>query len=132
MSATLRSLADGADLLLTGQSCEQLASSVAEYYNIPLATLHYNPIRAKSASWQEVAYEWGYWLLSKKLEDAQRRELGLPKATGPAARRIAERGSLEIQAYDEVFPWRPSSNGRDSTANGLCRRADAGTADRCR
>ena len=48
------------------------------------------------------------WLVSrgvKKAEDAQRRELGLPKATGPAPRRIAERGSLEIQAYDEVcFP----------------------------
>ncbi len=41
----------------------------------------------------------------KKVEDAQRRELGLPKATGPAPGRIAERGSLEIQAYDEVcFP----------------------------
>ena len=41
----------------------------------------------------------------KKLEDPQRRELGLPKATGPLARRIAERGSLEIQAYDAVcFP----------------------------
>jgi UDP:flavonoid glycosyltransferase YjiC (YdhE family) len=31
--------------------------------------------------------------------------LGLPKATGPSLRRIAARGSLEIQAYDEVcFP----------------------------
>ncbi len=49
--------------------------------------------------------EWLSWRMTKKLEDAQRRELGLPKATGPAPRRIAERGSLEIQAYDEVcFP----------------------------
>ena len=43
--------------------------------------------------------------MTKKPEDAQRRELGLPKATGSSARRITERGSLEIQAYDEVcFP----------------------------
>ena len=50
-------------------------------------------------------YEWLVWRGVKKVEDAQRRELGLPKATGPAPRRIAERGSLEIQAYDEVcFP----------------------------
>ena len=50
-------------------------------------------------------FEWLSWRRTKKLEDAQRRELGLPKATGPLARRIAERGSLEIQAYDEVcFP----------------------------
>jgi hypothetical protein len=39
------------------------------------------------------------------VENAQRRELGLPKATRPAPQRIAERGSLEIQAYDVVrFP----------------------------
>ena len=50
-------------------------------------------------------YEWLGWRMTKKLEDAQRRELGLPKATGPSSRRITERGSLEIQAYDEVcFP----------------------------
>ena len=31
--------------------------------------------------------------------------LGLPKAIGPASRRVTERGALEIQAYDEVcFP----------------------------
>src|SRR6185436_11746325 len=36
-------------------------------------------------------------------EDAQRRELGLPKAKVRAVRRIVEGGALEIQAYDEVF-----------------------------
>ena len=41
----------------------------------------------------------------KKFDDAQRRELGLPKATRSAPRRITQRGSLEIQAYEEVcFP----------------------------
>ena len=80
-----------------------------------MATLHYFPMRAngqllpflpaplgRSAM---TVYEWLDWRGAKKVEDAQRRELGLPKATGPAPRRIAERGSLEIQAYDEVcFP----------------------------
>src|SRR6202048_2781135 len=47
--------------------------------------------------------DWLDWRVEKKLEDAQRRELGLPKAPGPSSRRIAERGSLEIQAYDEVY-----------------------------
>jgi UDP:flavonoid glycosyltransferase YjiC (YdhE family) len=51
------------------------------------------------------AYEWLSWSGTKELDDAQRRELGLPKATGSVPRRITERGSLEIQAYDEVcFP----------------------------
>jgi UDP:flavonoid glycosyltransferase YjiC (YdhE family) len=40
-----------------------------------------------------------------KLEDSQRRGLGLPKAKGPAPQRITERGALEMQAYDQIcFP----------------------------
>jgi UDP:flavonoid glycosyltransferase YjiC (YdhE family) len=115
MSTTLTSLADGADLLFTGLDFEDIAANVAEYYDIPLATFHWLPIRAngqvvpilpaplgRSAM---TVYEWLAWHMAKKLEDAERRQLGLPKATGPWPRRIAERGSLEIQAYDEVcFP----------------------------
>jgi UDP:flavonoid glycosyltransferase YjiC (YdhE family) len=115
MSTVLTSLADGADLLITGMSYQELAANVAEYRDIPLATLHWFPIRVnghvvptlpapliRSAM---TVYEWLVSRGVKKLEDAQRRELGLPKATGPAPRRIAERGSLEIQAYDQVcFP----------------------------
>jgi UDP:flavonoid glycosyltransferase YjiC (YdhE family) len=115
ISTTLTSLADGADLLVTGVNFEQPAANVAEYYDIPLATLHISPLRAngqfvpilpaplgRSAM---TVFEWVAWRMAKKLEDGQRRELGLPKATGPLPRRIAERGSLEIQAYDEVcFP----------------------------
>ena len=115
ISTTLTSLAEGADLLLTGVIGEEPAANVAEYYDIPLATLHIFPMRANGQlvpilpaplgrSAMTVS-EWLGWPMRKKLEDAQRRELGLPKATGPSSRRIAERGSLEIQAYDEVcFP----------------------------
>ena len=115
MSTMLASLVEGADLLLTGLSYQELAANVAEYQGIPLATLHWLPIRVnghivpflpapliRSAM---TVYEWLVWRGVKKVDDVQRRELGLPKATGPAPRRIAERGSLEIQAYDEVcFP----------------------------
>jgi UDP:flavonoid glycosyltransferase YjiC (YdhE family) len=112
---TLTSLADGADLLVTSVNFEQPAANVAEYYNIPLATLHYFPLRANGqlmpflpaplGRFAMTVYDWLGWRAAKKLEDAQRRELGLPKATRPSPRRIAERGWLEIQAYDEVcFP----------------------------
>jgi UDP:flavonoid glycosyltransferase YjiC (YdhE family) len=47
--------------------------------------------------------EWVHWRALKEAEDAQRRELGLPKAKVRAVRRIVEGGALEIQAYDEVF-----------------------------
>jgi UDP:flavonoid glycosyltransferase YjiC (YdhE family) len=113
MGTTLTSLADEADLLLTGMIQQGLAANVAEYYDIPLAGLHCFPVRvngqllpmlpspvtrsAISALW------WVHWRMTKAAEDAQRRELGLPKATAPSTQRITERGSLEIQAYDQVY-----------------------------
>ncbi|MFN8042500.1 MAG: glycosyltransferase [Mycobacterium sp.] len=115
MNSELKSVADGADVLLTGLNFEQTAANVAEYYDIPLATLHFFPIRPNGQIIRSLpaplvragmtALGLLSWrLLTKKLEDAQRRDLGLPKS-GPSYRRIAERGSLEIQAYDEVcFP----------------------------
>ncbi len=115
MSTMLTALADKADLLLTGMSYQELAANVAEYRHVPLATLLWFPIRvngqviptlpAPLLRFAMTIYEWLVWRGVKKVEDAQRRELGLPKATAPAPQRIAERGSLEVQAYDEVcFP----------------------------
>ena len=115
MSETLTPLADGADVLFTGESFMETAANVAEYYDMPLAILHYVPIRANGQLIPMVpapvvrsamgVSNWLTWSMTKHLEDAQRRELGLPKAIRPASRRIADRGSLEIQAYDEAcFP----------------------------
>jgi UDP:flavonoid glycosyltransferase YjiC (YdhE family) len=115
-STTLTPLVDGADLLITHQYLEESAINIAEYYGIRLATLHISPRRAngqrvpapllpliRSAT---TVNEWRHYRgIVKKPDAAQRRELGLPKATSPSRRRITERGSLEIQAYDEVcFP----------------------------
>ena len=112
ISPTLTSLAAGADLLFTGLLFEQQAVNVAEYRGIPLATHHIFPVRAKgyfvptlSAPLRRSAMTLFWWVsrrIGKKAADAHRRELGLPKATGPLSRRIVERGWLEIQAYDEV------------------------------
>ncbi len=115
MSTTLIEAADGADLLLTGMSYQELAVSVAEYHRIRLATLLWFPVRVNGrlipnlpvrlvrAAMQQ--YERLVWRGVKNIEGQQRRELGLPRATRPAPQRIAERGCLEIQAYDEVcFP----------------------------
>ncbi len=115
IGATLTSLADGADLLFTSVIGEPAAANVAEYYDIPLATLHVFPMRANSHLAPNLpsplirsattVSEWVQWRVTKKLEGAQRSGLGLPKTTVPAPRRIAERRSMEIQAYDEVcFP----------------------------
>ena len=113
MTTTLASLADGADLLMTGLIFEQPAVNVAEYHDIPLSTLHFFPVRAHGqllrflpspiARTAMAVNDWLVWRGTRKGEDVQRRELGLPKAKAPAPRRVAERGSLEIQAYDEVY-----------------------------
>lgn len=115
VNTTLMSLADGADLLSTGINFEQAAANVAEYYDIPLATLHHFPMRANGqlvptmpaplVRSSMTAIEWLFWRSTRKAEDTQRRELGLPRATSRSQRRIADRGTLEIQGYDDVcFP----------------------------
>lgn len=112
---TLASEAEGADLLVTGLVFEEAVADVAEYCDIPLAAIHYFPARAHGQLFKMLPapltrsamtmYEWLTWRMGKKADDAQRRELGLPRATRPPARRITDRGSLEVQAYDEVcFP----------------------------
>ncbi|MDT5220926.1 MAG: hypothetical protein QOF15_3031 [Mycobacterium sp.] len=117
LSAMLTPVADGADLLLTGQIYQEVVANVAEHYNIPLAALHFYPMRANG----QLAFparlpgpvirstihttDWLYWRMTKGVEDEQRRELGLPKASSPAPKRMADRNALEIQAYDELcFP----------------------------
>lgn len=115
MSTTLMSLAEGADLLLTGINFEDAAANVADFHGIPLATLHYFPLRPNAQVLPFLppplgravvrAFWWLSWRGTKKVEDAQRRELDLSNATGSAPRRISQGGALEIQAYDAAcFP----------------------------
>lgn len=115
MSATLAALTADADVLVTGVGYQELAADVAECRGIRLATVLWFPIRVNGRLIGGVpapvirsamrAYEWLVWLGVRRVANAGRMELGLPRTAVPAPRRIAERGSLEIQAYDEVcFP----------------------------
>lgn len=125
MGETLLTVADGADLILTGTTYQEVAANVAEFYSKPLAALHYFPARANSQSLPVqlplalarptfAASEWAHWRLLKPADDAQRERLGLPRSRVRATRRIIANGTLEIQAYDKVlFPkldeeWRGS------------------------
>lgn len=117
MSATLTELTDGADLLLSSNvGFEVQAANIAEYHDIPLATLHWFPMRANGQLLPFVPapvgragmaiHDWlgrGGW--ARKVEKDQRAQLGLPPAKGPWPQRVMARGPLEIQAYDEAcFP----------------------------
>lgn len=91
-SATLTRLAEGADLLLTGTSEQELAANVAERFGIPLATLHFfpTPTSAPGLPFEDV---------TAQADEAQRRALGL------SAGETVRGPSLEIQAYDKLcFP----------------------------
>jgi UDP:flavonoid glycosyltransferase YjiC (YdhE family) len=142
MSRTLTSLADGADLLLTGQTYHGLVANVAEYYDIPVAGLHHFPVRVNGqiglpflplpAPVVRMTLRVGWWLYShitKADEEAQRRELGLPRSLVPASQRMVEGGALEIQAYDQaVFPGLAAEwNGRRPFVGALTLEWTAGT-----
>ena len=72
---------------------EDDAVNVAEHFDIPFATLHIFPLRANGqllpflpaplARSAMRVLDWVAWRGPKKVEDAQRREFGLPKATRP-------------------------------------------------
>jgi UDP:flavonoid glycosyltransferase YjiC (YdhE family) len=115
MTRSLKSQSDGADVIFTGLSYLPVAANVAERYDIPLAILHQFPLRINSRMMSVVPpplvramtklYEWLAWRGVKGVEDAQRRELGLPESRTPMSQRIGARDALEIQAYDEAcFP----------------------------
>lgn len=116
MSATLHSLSEDADLIVGGSTYQDVALNVAESRALPLAVLQYFPMRAIShvlpvrlpsavANSAANIAEWAYWRLGKPAEDTQRRDLGLPEAAVRSMRRIIDRGTLEIQAYDAaLFP----------------------------
>ncbi len=87
-SSTLKEVANGADLLLASFNEQGVAANVAEYYDIPMAALHYFPTRI----WASGPVALG---ITQDTDDAQRRALGLPGAG-------ATLSSLEIQAYDEL------------------------------
>ena len=69
----LASLADGADLLVTGMNEQRLAANIAEYQDIPLVALHFFPSRIQPSG--ELNSR-----LVKVSEDPLRRALGLPEA----------------------------------------------------
>lgn len=87
----LTTLADGADLILTGKGAQGLAANVAEYHGIPLAVLHFFPGGRSRAGGM-------LGRVIKDAEEGQRRALGLPETPGSFE-------SLEIHAYDQLcFP----------------------------
>ncbi|MHA7651305.1 glycosyltransferase [Mycobacterium sp. ML4] len=113
MGATLVELAKDADVIVAGQTYAGVVANVSEYLDIPMVALHYFPQRVQghlipflpppvNRTAMKTIYAL-YWLLTKGPENAQRRALGLPETNVSSAKRIVQRGSLEIQGYEDVF-----------------------------
>src|ERR1700729_2648565 len=91
----LASLAEGADLLVTGMNEQRLAANIADYQHIPLVALHFFPSRLQPSG--ELNSR-----LVKMSEAPLRRALGMPEEPEPTP------AVLEIQAYDErCLPGQP-------------------------
>ena len=92
----LASLADDADLLISGMNEQRLAANIAEYQNIPLVALHFFPSRIQPSGELDT-------MLVKMSEGPLRRALGMPEGAEPPP------AVLEIQAYDErCLPGQPA------------------------
>ncbi|WP_307855903.1 glycosyltransferase [Nocardioides faecalis] len=112
----LLELAEGADVVLTGLLGQEVGSAVAERVGCGFAALHYAPVRANdvvgllprnggprltAATWR--VGERLRWQLTRAGENRQRAALGLAPAVVGLPQRLAERGALEVQAYDPVL-----------------------------
>ncbi|MGU3431569.1 glycosyltransferase [Actinomycetes bacterium M1A6_2h] len=112
-------LTDGADLVVTGVTTEQIALTVAEKREMAFTTMQHAPIRRNSqfspvpaapdslppwatlATWS--AYDHLLWTLTRRRENTLRRRLGLPTVRSGVPERIEAAGGLEIQAYDPAL-----------------------------
>lgn len=113
LSAAVKELAQDADLLVTATNYQEIATNVAEYYDIPLAAFHWAPTRVSGYALPKFPPALNrlltraglqvYWQFFRGADAAQRAELGLAPTKAQAAQRIAERGGLEIQAYERFF-----------------------------
>ncbi len=121
MGQQLLDLTEGADAIIASSAGQERAHNVSQVRGIPHFPLHYCPIRRNhqvsllahlgldvpgvvaDASW--LVGEQILWLASRRAEHRLSDELGLPRASGPYATRIARTGVPEIQAYDPaLFP----------------------------
>ena len=140
MSATLMSLADGADLIFSGINFEDAAANVAEHYGIPHgdpALLPAAPQQsgpAVSAGAVESRGRAGV-LVGVLARDQEGRghpapRTGPPKATGSAPRRITEVGRWKSRPMTRpAFRVSPPSGPR-GVATALRRHPDPGLGDR--
>src|SRR5690606_29410386 len=104
LTATLVSLADGADVISTSVGSDAAVANVAEAQGIPCGALHPFPWRPNGRLFRlsppplartgMVLYDRMAWQLSRKAEEQPRLELGLPPARRPLSLRVADRRVL--------------------------------------
>ncbi|MBJ7288201.1 glycosyltransferase [Williamsia sp.] len=119
--ADLAEISVGADAIIGGSVGQERSLTVAEALGVPYLPVHYCPMRTNGvasplaqwglhppptvsrASWRLL--EQILWQTSRAGENRLRSDLDLPATRRSTARRIADQGVPEIQAYDPgLFP----------------------------
>jgi sterol 3beta-glucosyltransferase len=121
-----------ADLLVAGFLCEDFASVVADRQGVPIAAVHFTPVRptgdfpaplvttrplplrALNHATQAL-FDRVWWNGQREHTNLFRQRVGLPPVSLSAARRMAEKGSYTIHAFSprlvppprEWGPWQP-------------------------
>ncbi|MFF2557601.1 glycosyltransferase [Nocardia sp. NPDC058058] len=120
----LLAIAGDADVLVTGMACEELAAEVARSRGIPLAAMHFFPIRPNRsvpvvpASWASrlpgSAHRLGWQALTKARAWALAREIAALRADLSHAARLAAAGRTDRPATDD----RPAARGHSAAGLG--------------
>jgi sterol 3beta-glucosyltransferase len=111
---------EGADVVVSGFLAEGRAAVIAEHFGVPLVLVHTVPARRTDAVpfpalpapplgfpglnylvW--TAGERAHWYKVKPELNVLRRRLGLATTRKPTARRCADQGALELQAYSPAL-----------------------------
>ncbi|GAA1455702.1 glycosyltransferase [Williamsia maris] len=120
-AAELVEICTGADAIVGGSVGQERSLTAAEALGVPYLPVHYCPMRTNGAA--SPLAQWGLdppasvsraswrlleqilWQTSRSGENRLRSDLGLRPARRSTARRIADQGVPEIQAYDPaLFP----------------------------
>jgi sterol 3beta-glucosyltransferase len=128
----------GADLIVAGFLCEDFASVVADRQGLPIAAVHFTPVRptgdfpaplvttrplplralnrATHALFDRV-----WWNGQREHTNVFRQRLGLPPVNRSAARRMAEKGSYTIHAFSPRLAPPPREWGPSQPVVGVIR-----------
>jgi sterol 3beta-glucosyltransferase len=133
-----RRAAAGADLIVAGLLCEDGASVIADRLGVPLAAVHFTPIRATGDFPSPLVttrplplralnhvthalFDRVWWNGQREHNNVFRQRVGLPTVKRSTPRRMAEKGSYTIHAFSPRLVPQPREWGPSQPVVGVIR-----------